>query len=632
MWVSLGALAAFLLMVGAVITLVVLQHVQADKADQALASLQRLVEDNNVDEARNFIDQLTAESPRIAADPRIQEIGSQLTRRLRDEDSRRRSLAAAMDLVRKSIGDQLPDKDALARAKKLATSDEEKAAIRKAEQDIAKLSEAVQSKVDQDFLAQLKEIKDRVGPVERDVDDKPDASIKKLDDLLLEVKNLLALHSKITEAARAPAELLRTRLKALGDEARTVTDRLGSEEAITTACGDTAALRQKLLQYAEKFPQARHSASFRAVAADEAPLWDWVGRWNDTVQAVGRANCAGIDRNAAAQMILKLRKLLDDRPGHPDAETFRQRLPYLEAIVRRTDAEGNSIEAALKPVFTDPLLAGVWMLADTEGRRYYMLEDPATKLGSLAALKPGRTYGFEYVIGFDLSKRRTSLRGDDIKADRPLAPQRTTARTLAAILEGISDSSWERSFCQMIETVVNDKETDPLLKHFLLRKIVDVGGQGSLCLRRGFEGYADLLLKHSKVPSSVNWVDPNNSEAVAQRGVAEADLDKLPRFIDAQNATAKEWKSLGAAIGTELACVGWLRKNLGGDWQCLTRPGCPQTGKLVTVRAAEAGAEGRKAAVFEAVGRLDKGKALIDAEPGPAMADGRLVYVVRPPN
>ena len=124
-------------------------------------SLQQLVQDNNADGARNFIDQLTAESPQIAADPRIQDISNMLAKRLKDEDSRRRALATAMDLVQKSIADQLPDKDALAQAKKLAKTDEENAAIRKAEQDIAKLGEAVQSKVDQDFLAQLKDLKDR---------------------------------------------------------------------------------------------------------------------------------------------------------------------------------------------------------------------------------------------------------------------------------------------------------------------------------------------------------------------------------------------------------------------------------------------------------------------------------------
>ncbi len=494
MWISVAAFAGFLLVLGGVITTVVMQHLEAAKADAALASLEQLVRDNNVDEARNFIDQLTAESPQIAADLRIQEIGSRLARQQRDEDGRRKAFATALELLRKSIDDKLPDNDALARAKKLAVSDDDKTTVRKAEQDIAKLGEAVQSKVDQDFLAELKEIKERVATAEKDLEDKPDAAVRKLNELGGELDHLLASHPQISEAAKKPCELLRGRLKDLAQEAHTVNDRAGREEAITAALGDNAAFRKRLLDFADKFPDARRSGSFRAVA-DETPLWDWVARWNHAVQSVGRQDCARFDRKTAADAVSNLRNLLNDRPGHPDAEVFRQRLPYLEAIVRRTDGEGNSIEAALKPVFNDPLVAGVWMLTDSSGLRYYLLEDPAAKLGPLLSLRPERTYGFEYVVGFDLAKKRTSLRGSEIKGGESAAPQRAAARTLSSILDATADNSWEPSFCRMIQTVMNDKDSDPLLRHFLLRKIVDVGCQGSLCLRKGFGGYAERAEK-----------------------------------------------------------------------------------------------------------------------------------------
>ena len=242
--VSLAVFASFIIVLGAVIAAVVFQHVQASKVDRAVASLQQLVQDNNVDEARNFIDQLTAESPQIAADPRIQEISSRLTKRLKDEDSRRRAFATAVELVQKSIADQLPDKEAVARAKKLATTEEENTTVRKAEQDIAKLGEAVQSKVDQDFLAQLKELRGRVDAIEKDIEDKPDACVDKLNHLSVELTKLQDSSPQISEAAKKPAELLRTRVKALDEEIHTVNDRLNREEAITAACGDNRAFRK----------------------------------------------------------------------------------------------------------------------------------------------------------------------------------------------------------------------------------------------------------------------------------------------------------------------------------------------------------------------------------------------------
>ena len=182
----------------------------------------------------------------------------------------------------------------------------------------------------------------------------------------------------------------------------------------------------------------------------------------------------------------------------------------------------------------------------------------------------------------------------------------------------------------MVQKVLNDKDTDPLLRHFLLREDRDVGGQGSLCLRKGFAGYAETL-KNSQIPAAVNWVDPNNAEAAGQRSIAEGELDKLPAFTDCAGGgrcgNGNRWRP---PIGTELACVGWLRKSIAGNWECLTRPDCPREGRLVTVRAAVTSDAAKAAAGFEPVGRLEKGKAAIDAC-GAALADGRPVFVVFPP-
>ena len=90
-------------------------------------------------------------------------------------------------------------------------------------------------------------------------------------------------------------------------------------------------------------------------------------------------------------------------------------------------------------------------------------------------------------------------------------------------------------------------------------------------------------------------------------------------------------QTVASVIGTELTCVGWLRKNMAGNWQCLTKSPCPESGRLVIVRAAEADGQKSNAAVFEAVGQLKAGKAIIDAVPGPALAEGRPVYFANPP-
>jgi hypothetical protein len=180
----------------------------------------------------------------------------------------------------------------------------------------------------------------------------------------------------------------------------------------------------------------------------------------------------------------------------------------------------------------------------------------------------------------------------------------------------------------MVDTVLKDTESDPLLRHFLLRKILDVGCQGSLSMQKGFRDCRELL-KNSTVSATVNWVDPDNREAAEQRPVAEADLAKLLQsFPAAQKETARQWRGLAAQIGRQYACVGWLRKDLKGNWQCVAKPNCGASGTLAVVKADE---RDRSAAALVGVGRIDQGKAELDAAAGAVLTEGRPVYVVIPP-
>ena len=639
MHVSLAIFASFILVVGAIVAWQVIEYLRKSaeeaKLRGALASLKQFRQENDFDNAKNLIGELKVTAPQIADDADIQECNRWATEQIKARDEKRGTLAGKMEFVEKAIQEKHPNNEAELYLTDLATlgsTDDERDAVRKLKQKYADMKRDKQAEIDRVFLVELKKLDEQIGAIEKAVKDKPGAGIDKIRvaDLTDELNKLLQRNPQISEAMQDQAESRRDRLKKLDDKRVTADKQLTREEAITAACGDKAAFQKALSEYADKFPQEPCSARFRTVANDEASLWDWVGQWNEIVKTIGRQNCAKFDRKTAADAVSKLRKMLEDRPGRRDAEAFKQRLPYLEAIVRRIDAEGNPIEAALKPVFTDPLVTNIWMLSSTAGQKYYLLEDSANRLGPFNALTPEGTYGFDYVAGFDLTRTRKSLRGKEI-ASLTAAPQCATARALATTLEGTTDESWEPSFCRMIETVVNDKDSDALLRHFLLRKILAVGCQGSLCLQKAFSGSMDVL-DNSKVPASVNWVDPNDPGAAVQRPVAEAELAKLPKFTDAKARADQQRESLGKAIGTELIWVGWLRKNAEGKWQCLVKANCSESGRLGIVRAAGAKDDKAQAAVFEPVGRLEPGKAAIDdAVPASALAEGRPVFVAKPP-
>jgi hypothetical protein len=107
------------------------------------------------------------------------------------------------------------------------------------------------------------------------------------------------------------------------------------------------------------------------------------------------------------------------------------------------------------------------------------------------------------------------------------------------------------------------------------------------------------------------------------RPTAEAELGSLPDLDKVRQVVDKELQGLNAPVGTEVTCIGWLRKDPSGAWQCLTKANCPESGYLVIVRFADSQ---KGAARLEQIGSLDKFKAIVKAASGPALAEGRPVF------
>ncbi|MEI8375816.1 MAG: hypothetical protein WCJ35_23585 [Planctomycetota bacterium] len=360
----------------AIVTFVAISIRHAGQAERAVQTLTQKIEQDGDSEARRYLDELAAESPRIAEDPRIQELGKQMKKRRINEERRCRAFAAALDLAKKSFADRYPDRELLTKARSLATSDQERHAVDELEHKINERVKGEHAEVDREFLVTVNELKGRIDSLEIAANaDNRDASIRKLDDIQKELTAKEDSGPEYGPAVKKQGKFLRDRIKTLDEEFRDPSRQAGQDDLITTACEDTAIFSERLEQYIRSHPNDPRSISFREVVK-EAPLWNWVGRWNELVQAMGRNNIRGKSRAAVAEDAAKLRKFLADHPGHPDADAFRQRLPYLDAVVQRSDGEGNPIEAVLRPSFTHPMVAGAWMLADTAGQKYYLLVNP----------------------------------------------------------------------------------------------------------------------------------------------------------------------------------------------------------------------------------------------------------------
>ncbi|MGA2067053.1 MAG: hypothetical protein ABSG86_18890 [Thermoguttaceae bacterium] len=644
---AIAGLAAMVLLIAGLATVATLKKRfdrLVEAAVQKIDGLLKVGKIAQLNEAQNFVDQLAAESPRVADAPEVRELREQIGKALEAERVRKESFLREVQRAKESLKDETRDYGALKKASSLASPEfkEETAALGSLEKAFGDLGTEIQQRVDDEFSKKLGSFDGEIAKVEKKIESEPKwclDELKRIDKALKDLKEAARAGSPgVSPEVLTKADPLQKRI---GDGLDQVDKREGQrhfEEQITTVCGDPAQFSRKLLEYAEKYPEDKRSTSFRQVA-EETALWKWLADWNDVVQGVGRCSVAQIDRRAAAGHLARLGKLLKDRAGHPDAVAFRRRWEYLKAVAGRVDGDGNPIESPLKRLFADPLVAGAWLVEDKAGHRYYVLQDLGPKLEDVRAVSPSANYAVEYVKGFDFStKKARSISVSELTCRE--APQRKIAVKAALILKDLKDADWESPFCKIVDAISSDEKTDPLLRLALLKQTLELGSKGSPCFEDAAKPYLTAL-QDAGIPN-VNWLDPNGSDEVDKyRSSAKTALAGCASFGEGYKAAYEQWRSVFEPAGWEFRWVGWLHKS-GEKWDCLHKSdkswddlrarGSPKTqGMLGVVKKVEAAGTEHGGATFQPVGRLDGGEPVIDAAAGDALVEGRPVFLTLPP-
>jgi hypothetical protein len=629
---TIAALAIMALIVAGLAVVVLLQKRHEGQVVAAVQTLEDLLQEGKIaklNEAQNYLDQLTAELPRVAGAAELQQLRERVQKLLEEERVRKESFRRELDRAVKSLEEKLPDREALASARRLVSQEfaDETAAVSNLDAKFAEYDTEVQKNADANFTRKAKSIEDEIAKTEAQIGPKPDWCAEQLKTLDKKLSSLKEDARGVTPKVLNGIDMLQVRVKEDLDKIGRLGEKQRFEEQITTVCGDADQFRQKLLEYAQKYSEDRCSADLKR-AADELPLWKWLAEWNEAVRSLGGRTMAEIDRKTAAEHVAKLRKLLAGRAGHPDVAALRRRLEYLEAVAARIDNEGP-IEEPLKRLFADPLVAGAWMVVDANGQRYYVLEDLTEKLVGIRATSPNSNFSFEYVKGMDFSKKKKTLNVNGIKFST--APQRAVAESVNRSLEDLKDENWDFTFYKIIQAISSDEKTEPLLKIVLLRKSLAVGSKGSRCFGDAAKPYLEAL-QGAGVRAAVNWLDPNRAdEAATARSAAEAALAQFPEFKKACEAAGRDWQLVLGRMGTEYRWLGWLRKR-DGKWECrLARSLSVGEGRLFVLTTTGTAGIGQNAVGFQPVGRMDRGGPSINADAGAALLEGRPVYEAFPP-
>ena len=610
---AIGGAALALVIIIALSGLAVSAHLRGLEVAHQADALSKLLDAGDLSGAQELLHRLSRDEPGVAASDELQQLNTRLQKALKDEADRRVAFESALKEA-KAGGADHPDFDAIRGAAELAKTKAERAAIEEFRDAIAKATQSANDKRDAEFATELSGFHARL----KQLDDHPPADPQALQTAVEQFRSdLKALEDRsgsVSPGERLQAQPLWTRVAAIEAELR----RGEAEETqlleLTKVIGDPDAYGRAITNFLRQFPNSARREDFNW-ALKESSLWMGVAQWNKLLAGLQRSDLFKLAPADAAELLTAVKATLESFPGFPGADAASRRIPYLEATSQRVDAEHKRIVEPLEKLFHDPLVADLWMLETPDGLRYYFKDKPQ--------LDRVKTVQVRYLAGFDSSDKVKpgGVKPDEGTLDR--APQVALAEKIVPLLSHLADDNWEPTFYEMIQTIEDDTQTDPILKFNLLQQTLDIGCRGSHALDIAFADHLQKL-KQSTVSPFTNWLDPKDKESDGQRDLARRLLQSLPDAKDAGKVAADDIAALRKPFGTPLRWVGWLRRGVGRQWQCTPASLGNDEGQLFVVVNKGPG----QPTTYNPVGIVKQGLPEIKARDESMLLEGRPLYMI----
>ncbi len=606
--------AVLLAVVGVLVVRGITQQMFRWQVDRQAATVAALIESDPA-EAEAYLERLEREWPAVAREERIETLRGQLQERKRAGADRKKAFDSLLSRIDGELGDD-PERASLPEAAtgvesagKLAVTSVEKERVEARRAALAEARAKVQHSIDVRFL-------DKLAPLEKAAEnlspDDPDTLFAVAAKLREDVRKVESDAAGVSDAARGRLKPLYACIDTAEHDAREESHQQAALRLLTLAVGNAQLFKARLAAYATEFPQSARSPSFLQ-AGQEAPLWEGLEKWNQLGQEWQTKDLAQLEPATAKDLAERASAALSDYGNYPEAEAFRKRIPFLRAIAQRAEADPPAARR-IRELFSVPVMH-LEMIRDTGERRYYLPTAPPP---------PEHITTVKYVKDFTMSLGAIRISKETMKFAGP-SPQALLVPATMKLINQLTNDNWESVFFQILCAINQQADLDPLLKAVLLKEVLDVGCQGSYCLKSEFQRHIDAL---SGTSASVNWLDPENPEVDSARKAATDLLDSLPDWKEAANRAASRLRELRQAPGNRYQWAGWLRKGLSGGWRCdVPSLSTMPDGDLFIIRH---GASGQAGVVTDRVGERKGGLSQIDAAAGAtALLEGRPVYVVR---
>jgi hypothetical protein len=617
--------AAGAILAGALIYLAVHSQARAHEAEQAATSIGDMLELGELDHAVALVKKLEASDADLMRYPALVQVRERVEIAQGKESDRAVRFDQAMREAEAAPASAKPP-PALEQARSLARLDTEKAALEDLVRRRAAMLEAEAGRRDKELSPRLDEIAKALDRIDQQLGPngpgRPDEAAI-LGSIADSQRALSGLASEVAMAgaglqdrARALSDrldVLRSRMERRGQQARL-------EGAITAAVAyspdgraftGAAELASALQEFSQAFPDSPRSRAFAATLRDQ-PVWDAIAEW-DRRSSGWRDGRAAVAPQEAKVRAEQCRQFLVQHPASPDFERVTAYQHAMEAMSRRSaDAEGAL--GKLQKLMSDLLVDNLWMVtvrapAAAGPWNYYVTEQPQRNAKS-----------FRYLVGFDGKERTLNVVGDWVQRI-DISPQTKIASKFKPMLfQDPTQVEWEAVILDLVDQVRHHPGMDPILRVALLRKVLELGLEGSEPLKAALGGLKNQV-DQVDVDVNVPWMDPESREADLVRPKASAFIRALPDLTALRKDALARRSEVRRVMASRPQAVGWLAREPDG-WQVRSGAVLPSHG---TLRIALSGDDGH--GTWKTIGVIDQGRARLTAPNDPALAEGRPVFV-----
>lgn len=528
--------------------------------DQLLVSAKSTGELNSVDE---YYSSIEAGNPDFLTHPDILGRHEQIESLRSQENGRKQQLDGLISNALQ-LGTESPRwenfpgaEKAIGEALALAKNDAEKARIVNTGSQVQRVKSDMQVEVDTEFETAQQELV-------KSIDQLPDDSLSPYAEIESQIAELDA-QQHVSSALKSALTALRAKVKR---QKAMVTDNLEvarSLQKVTNTAGRPAEFRAAMVEFTQQHPGTERAEDMLSVVKTDLPLWEGVEQWNDIRRRLQRTSLNSISPVDAEKLVSQFDALQTSSGGYPGRTDVIRRIDALKAIAAREGGSSGSSSEQLARMLAPKTISDAYVINASDGLRYFAEASP-TVTGSVIKFRyfttttgtqrDDETLALAKVPG---SRTRTS--------EEWAAPQKQLTKHLQSVFAENLDQNFALAIRLAVEQTIGQPDMDEILRLLLVEKMIIVGSEGNLFIRERTSKYL-APINASGVSRLTNWAAPEDSRAKSERRKAAEFMKQYGEQIvkDLHAIEADTQTAMSKQPGPAMECVGWLRRNVEGNW------------------------------------------------------------------